>query len=46
MQIVTSDELVVQEQMTCGSDGRRLPDNSASYGDTWSTQFSSVRFLW
>jgi hypothetical protein len=34
IQIVTSDELVVLEQMTCGSDGQRSPDNSACYGDT------------
>jgi hypothetical protein len=34
MQIVTSDELVVQEQMTYGSDGQRSPANSACYGDT------------
>ena len=34
MQIVTSDELVVQEQMTCGSDGQRSPGNSTCYGDT------------
>jgi hypothetical protein len=34
MQIVTTDELVVQEQMTCGSDGWRSSDNSTCYDDT------------